>query len=129
MNEDTIKAILDEAREAADRATKAVTPTPMVVGMGNLFDDSIVPGTEEIVEEGVCGYAWVKISGRGKFAKYLKDQNMASKSCTGPGYIVWATALQEYRGQSYERNQAGAAAVAGVFNKHGIKAQMFSRLD
>jgi hypothetical protein len=116
LTEQNINDILKEARDEANKAGSEIIPEPMQVG-------------NTVVGEGVCGYAWVTISGRGKFAQTLKKRNMVRKSLTGPGYTLWSTVLFDYSGQSYERTKAAAGAIARVLNSHGIKAVPNSRID
>ena len=94
-----------------------------------MFDDSIKPGTRaEVVDDGVCGFAWINISGMGSFAKFTKENDYSSKSVY-KGRNIWATQLYNYNGQSYERKMKAVAAAVQVFNKYGIKAYAEGRLD
>ena len=101
-------------------------PTPMVVGMAaNLTGNEIVPGTREVINEGVCGFAWVNIKpATSSFAKWLKSKDLARKSYYG-GIDIWC---REFN-QSMERKEAWAEAFCEVLNEHGIKAYPMSRMD
>jgi len=120
--------IINEAKNEAIKASKRAIPTPMVVGLGSVFSNEIIPGTQETVSEGVCGFAWIKISGRGGFAKYVRDNQIGSKGVYG-GVQIWASALDDYIGQSMERKVAAMHAASKVFTNHGIKNTVYSRMD
>ena len=122
------RPIWEEARIAANKAGAEAKPTPMVVGMAVGFSNEIVPGTEEVVEDGVCGFAWINTPGTGSFAGFLKDNDYASKSVY-KGYDIWSSALYDYYGQSMERKEAAMRAAVEVFQKYGIKCYMSSRMD
>lgn len=126
-----------EAVTAAVAAGKAHKPTPMVVGQAvGLFGNAIVPGTEEVVEDGVCGFAWVKIKpARGPFIAWLKANNIGSSGVYGGWEISMGRfpsfgSLGETNfGQSMERKEAAGDAFAAVLKSHGIRAWMVSRID
>jgi len=121
--------IINEAKLAAETAVKNATPTAIVVGMAkDITGNEMVPGTEEVWDEGVCGFAWIKVSGRGGFAKYLKENQLGRKGVYG-GIEIWSSNLDGYRGQSLERKEASMNAVSEVLSKHGIKNTVYSRMD
>jgi len=75
-----------------------------------------------------CGFAWVWIeSGRGTFAKSLREAGEASKHYSGRGLHVHSPA--EYRGQCVDMHGAGAMAYANVLNQYGINARAQYRMD
>ncbi len=124
--------IYNEAVAAAVAAGKAHRPTPMVVGQAvGLFGNDIVPGTEEVVEGGVCGFAWVKIRpARGKFVTWLKKNNIGHRDDYAGGYSISMGRFPGADfGQSMERKEAAGAAFAEVLRNHGIEAYMTSRMD
>jgi len=108
--------ILEEAREAALKASIECIPEPMQM-MGS------------IVRDGVCGFAWVNIPGRGNFAKYAKEYLGASKNYGGKGFNIWYSEFYKGGTQSYERHLAACRAASEVLQKHGIKSQAAGRLD
>ena len=121
--------IIVEASDAAKFASTNANPTPMVVGLAtSIFSNDIVPGTEEVVNEGVCGFAWIKISGRGGFAKYVRENQLGGKGVYG-GVQIWASAFDGYNGQSLERKEASMRAASEILTKHGIKNSVHSRMD
>lgn len=122
-----VEKILQEAMDAGYAAGDACVPTPVKFGQAaSLFGNEMIPGTEEIVEDGVCGFAWINIKpARGKFVNYLKKIGMGRSDSYYGGYTVWVT---EY-GQSMERKEAYARAFAKVLQDYGMKAYGMSRMD
>lgn len=114
------------ASEAGDKAAKECMPTPMIVQQTvNMLDDTSPVVKQYHVPEGMCGFAWVNVRpGNCAFANWLKKKGLASKAYRG-GVEIWISAY----GQSYERKQACAYAMADVFEAAGIKAYGGSRLD
>lgn len=75
-----------------------------------------------------CGFAWVHItSGRGTFAKSLREAGEAHKHYSGRGLHVHSPA--EYSGQCVDMHEAGARAYANVLRQYGIDASAQSRMD
>jgi 2-hydroxy-3-keto-5-methylthiopentenyl-1-phosphate phosphatase len=108
--------ILKEAIEEGVKAVDALQVVPMVVVGG---------GKEYFVEVGVCGFAWVNVQpGNGSFAKWLKKHNLARSSSSG-GVNIWISSF----GQSLQKKETYADAMADTFNKYGIRAYSQSRLD
>ena len=109
-------------------AGNGCTPTPMVVGtpttpLGNDIDYS---KDTYYVSDGVCGFAWVNIKpARGKFVKYLKDNDIGRKDSYYGGYTIWVSGF----GQSLARKESYARAFANHLNKNGITAYSMSRID
>jgi len=109
--------IIGEAMREGEYSAMNCTPSPMRVSGG---------GAEYIVNEGVCGFAWINIKpGTSRFAKYLKAKEIARKDSYYGGVSIWV----HYFGQSYERKMAYARAFATVLQQHDIKAQAMGRLD
>ncbi len=124
----TSQEIYTEAHSAGIAAGNGCNPTPMIVGtpttpLGNDIDYS---KDTHYVSDGVCGFAWVNIKpARGKFVKYLKDNNIGRKDSYYGGYTVW---VREF-GQSLERKSAYARAFAKVLDDNGLRAYPMSRMD
>lgn len=103
--------IFAAAQEAGRAAHDAAAPAPMVVERHtNPFDDSSPVEKRWAVSEGVCGFAWVRITpGNSSFARWLVKEGHASKAYGGGIQVRVRTA-----GQSYERKMAYADAMADV---------------
>jgi hypothetical protein len=113
------KQIYDAAMAAGAAAAEAVTPRPMVVSGG-----SQQGAKAWYVSEGVCGFAWVIIKGNTAFGKWAKKEGLA--------HAAYPTGLQFWvgdYGQSMQRKEAHAYAMAKVLNVHGIAAYAGSRMD
>ena len=122
------KQIIKEASEAASNAVQEAKPRPIKVGLAKGMSNEIIPGTEEVWDEGVCGFAWIKISGRGGFAKYVRENGIGRKGVYG-GVEIWSSNINNYSGQSMERKEASMYAASKVLAKHGIKNTVYSRMD
>ena len=110
-----------EAWTAGVMAGLACRPTPMVVE----HHKSKALYVAEVVDDGMCGFAWVKVRpANGKMARWLKAQDKGSKAHDG-GWVVY---VHDF-GQSWERKASAARATAAVLVKHGIDAPYDSRMD
>lgn len=120
-------ALYAEAYNAGLEAGKAARPAAMLVGspsspFGNAIDAS---KPMYYVSEGACGFAWVNIRpGNSPFANWLKAKRLARPAYAG-GVEIWISAF----GQSVDRKDAMAQAMAKVFSDAGIKAYAGSRMD
>lgn len=109
-----------QAREAGLNAGRACTPSPMTVRYGRPGE----PTKTETIEDGACGFAWVRIPGTSAFAKWAKANKLAS-----PGYPRGLDFWISDHDQSVARKAAHARAFADVLIAHGIPAVADSRLD
>lgn len=125
-----MQMIYTEAFDEATRAFNGTTPVPMLVGQArSLFGNEMVPGTEEFVADGVCGFAWVKIKpARGPFIKFCKQNNIGSKDDYAGGWSI-NMGLINRASQSMQRKEAAGRAFAKVLQNYGINAWMESRMD
>jgi len=110
------EVLIGTAMREGEYAAMNCTPSPMrVVGMG----------TDYIVNDGVCGFAWINIKpGTSRFARYLKEKGIARKAYEG-GINIWVHQF----GQSYEKKMSYARAFASVLQREGIRAYASGRLD
>ena len=120
------EALYQKAHQAGLDAANKMTPTPMVVQQhADPFDDVSPVAKQWLVNDGVCGFAWVNVRpGNCSFALWLKKNMNAHKGYHG-GMELWISQF----GQSYERKYAYAAAFANIINQAGIKAYPGGRLD
>jgi hypothetical protein len=115
-----------KADAAGKEAVEKCVPTPMVVAQhANPLDDGSPVTRAWHVPQGVCGFAWVKITpGNCSFAIWAKKNLGARKDYYG-GVSVW---VSEY-GQSMELKEAYARGAAKILQEGGIKAYAGSRMD
>lgn len=122
------EAAYNKATAAGRAAGQAAVPAPMVVGTPTTpFGNDIDPNEKTYyVADGVCGFAWVKITpGNCAFANWLKKNKLARTAYQG-GVDIWISAF----GQSMQRKEACAAAMAKIFRDDlGVKAYAGSRMD
>ena len=121
----------------------------MIIGQAvGLFGNEIVSGTEELVADGCCGFAWVDIYPRKseankQFIKALKaedmvDENKDGRNSQNPNHIFDKISYlgpvhYEYWcihfGQSMQRKEAFCKAFVEVLERYGITAYVGSRMD
>ena len=78
---------------------------------------------------GNCGFAWIHISGRGKFAKFAKETLDASKSYPGSGLNIWYSKVYDSTSQDMSIHLVACEAAVKVLRENGIKCSVQSRLD
>lgn len=119
--------IYTEAHAAGCNAVAALQVRPMIVSEhANPLDDSSKVVRQYYVEDGACGFAWVKIRpARGKFVSWLKENKIGRSSCFEGGYDIW---ISDYN-QSLQKKETYASAFAKVLESKGIKAYSQSRMD
>lgn len=94
---ENFQAMYDAAHAAGDKAAINKIPTPMQV-------QGFMPESE-----GLCGFAWVNVKpGTSRFAKWLKEKNLARKDDYYGGVTIWVGAY----GQSVARKEAYVYAFA-----------------
>jgi hypothetical protein len=108
------------AQETGRKAGFACVPTPVSFGIAaDLTGNEMVPGSEVVDMEGVCGCAWVVVRpGRCKFANWLKRNKLGSYDSHRKGVLI---SPKDF-GQSLDRKRAWATAFAEVLNDAGINA-------
>ena len=114
--------IFNNALEAGREAFKACTPQAMVVTESDLRGNPI--GRSWVVNEGVCGFAEVRIKGNTSFGRRASKTKSFRKSYEG-GLYYWVSE----NSQSLERKEAFAHAMARYLTSMGIEAYSTSRLD
>jgi hypothetical protein len=118
-----------EAAEAKGFAAgDAAVPAPMIVGDSvSLFSDEIDYTKKTFfVSEGVCGFAWIKVTpGTSSFARWLVKTGKSRGKAYGGGVDIWVS----HYGQSMTRKEAFARAVTSVLREAGINAYAQSRMD
>ena len=120
--------IYADAHAQGVKAGNACTPTPMIVGTPTtpLGNDIDYEKDVHYVSDGPCGFAWINIKpARGKFVKFLKDNNIGRMDSYYGGYTVWVSGF----GQSLDRKTAYAQAFASVLKENGLTAYSMSRMD
>lgn len=127
--------INNEAIAAGLAALNVCVPTPMVVQQhSNPLNDNSPVVKSYFVEDGCCGFAWVKVLAKTpesrKFINGLKAAGLLgtntewSKSWD-TGYSFWV----RYGNQSITKKEAFANAFAEVLRANGISAYSDSRMD
>mgnify|MGYP001268878037 CR=1 FL=1 len=91
------------------------------IGLSNTIDES---KPVYVLNDGVCGFAWVSFKGNTPFGRYMKKVGQARKAYGG-GLQVWVGAF----GQSMTRKEAYASAYAATLRAAGIDAYSDSRMD
>ncbi len=117
--------LYDEALAAGKAAGQDCQPYPMNVYEAGIDGKPIQGGKTYHVPEGVCGFAWVKVSpGNCALANWLKKKGLARTAYNG-GVDIW---ISDYN-QSMDRKENHANAMAKVFRDAGFKAYAESRMD
>lgn len=109
---DIFEEIFEEAMKAGREAGTATKPVPMVVGHAIGFSSQIdYSKPTEFVEDGVCGFAWVKLKpANHPFVKWAIDTGRARKDSYEGGASI---SIRDYN-QSMQRKEAHARAMAAV---------------
>lgn len=127
MTKGAMARLYREAMAAGRAAAAKVVPVPMVVQQhANMADDnSPVVKTYECAG-GVCGFAWVEVRpANSRFANYLKRMKLGRYHEYERAVVIW---VSDY-GQSMQRKEAHAAAMAKVFRDAGLRSYSNSRMD
>ena len=121
------KNIFDGAWKAGEEAVAKLSIAPMVVSQhANPLDDNSAVVNAWVVPDGPCGFAWINVKpGTSAFAKWLKENDLASKDSYYGGVCIWI----DIYNQSILKKEAHAYAMANYFTKLGIKSYASSRMD
>ena len=111
------RAIHNEAVEAGELEVVALEVEPMIV-TGRGIDGM---RTSYYVEDGVCGFAKVVVSGTSAYGKWAKAHGLMYPK----GLSMWVSGYN----QSLQRKEAFAKGYTRVLVKHGIEAHYESRMD
>lgn len=120
--------IYDKAHRIGVEAVENAKIEPMIVGTPkDFFSSEFDPDKPQyFVEDGPCGFAEIVIKpGNGKFANWLKKNEIAERRSYGGGVSIWVSDF----GQSYQKKMAYARAVAEVFREYNLNAFPRGRLD
>ena len=111
--------IYNAADLAGSIAARNCLPTAMVVTQNGK--------PIEVVNDGVCGFAWVNIKpGNSGFAKFLKNNGYARKDDYYGGVTVWVSGYN----QSMQKKEAYAGAFARSLRDAGFdRAYSMPRMD
>ncbi len=108
-----------QADAAGRAAVQAAVVRPMIVTNERT-------GQQWYEEDGVCGFAWVKIRpARGAFVNWCKKNNIGRIDSFEGGYSIW---VSDYN-QSMQKKETYARAFAKVLQDNGVKAYGMSRMD
>ena len=111
--------LYQKAHEAGVAAVQAATVRPMIVTDNDR-------GKQWFIEDGVCGFAWVKIRpARGAFVNWCKKNKIGRVDSFEGGYMI---SVHDYN-QSMQKKEAYARGFAKVLGDNGIKAYSMSRMD
>ena len=125
-----LAALVNTAIAAAKEAFDGAKPVPIrVVQHSNpLNDNSPVIRDYGVIEDGVCGFAWVNVRpATSALARYLKDVGLARKSYYGG---IEVSMGRFFASQSLARNEAAADAFAKVLRQAGYdRVYSNSRMD
>jgi len=115
-----------KAKEAGMKAGENTQPTPMLLTEREQpFDRTSKVVQTWYVQEGPCGFAWITVRpGTTAFARWLKKHAHGHK-----GYYGGVEVFIDEHGQSIERKEAHAHALAAILREAGINATVGSRLD
>ena len=111
--------VWDEAYLLGMAAGQGATPVPMIVSDPNAYTPK-----EWLVADGVCGFAWVEMAGNSRFARWAVKKGIARKAY--PSGI--AINCRDF-GQSMQRKEMWAYAVANCLRTKGIEGHVCSRMD
>lgn len=118
--------IFHEAHLAGQVAAVAHAPRPMVVVQHrDAFDDNSEVVQQWQVNDGVCGFAWIRITPGTCSAARFGTKHCGFTKHYGGGVSKWVSEF----GQSYEKKMKYAEAYASVLNQYGIKSHAGGRLD
>jgi hypothetical protein len=130
-NTTSLDLTCEQLYSLADTTARAAVANMQVQAMtvrehANPLDDSSAVVRQYHVEDGICGFAWVKINpARGKFVNWLKKNKIGKTDAFEGGYMIW---ISDYN-QSMQKKEAYACVFSKVLSDNGIRAYAMSRMD
>jgi hypothetical protein len=115
------KLVWGELVTEGNKALLNCKPNPVAFYQADLVGNQI--GKADIVDEGNCGGAYIVLyDSRSEFVKWLKKyQSQEVQKNMGKGYTLSLSQMHAgYNGQSAERYEACAEAVATILKANGI---------
>lgn len=132
LSETEMETIIEQAHEAGAKASEKCVPVPMAVQESQFGEDFNPSKPYEIVEDGVCGFAWVSISpANSRFANFLKRKEIGRYSSYNKAVLISPLHGYNYT-QSMQRKEAYCRAFADVISHAKMKrvnVYVESRLD
>lgn len=125
-------SLMEAAMAAGAAKVAGAKVVPMVVQQhASPIDDSSPVVKKWFVEDGVCGFAWVKVKGVGKFANFLKqNKDKFPGLSVHKGYPGGLEISVHAYNQSLQKKEAYAQGMAEIFRGAGIvNAYAQSRMD
>lgn len=110
MRNDSFNKYINIWKEAREEAQKAVDKCDIKPNQFN------------------CGFSWIRISGRGNFAKYTKLLDLSQKHFK-KGRTIWYSKIYDGTSQDMDIHIVACNAFAEVLRKHNIKCSVELRLD
>ena len=120
-----MEKIWNELVVKGESALKNCKTTPVGFYSAGLMGERL--SETEIVEEGNCGGAYIVLTdSRSPFIKWLKENKASEVSKNmGKGYVLSLSEMHKgYTGQSAERYEACAEAVATILKENGIECRV-----
>ena len=119
--------LCEEADKAGKKAADEKQVVPMVVNQHeNMLDDSSPVKKSWLVDQGVCGFAWINVrDGRKPFSRFLKKFGYGRTDSYYGGITIW---VGDY-GQSLQLKEAYAYAFNSVLHEANIDSYASSRMD
>lgn len=118
------ESLMQRAYAAGKEAGAKCVPQPMGVVAADIFGNPLPGAKVEVVRDGVCGFAWVRLKGNTAFGRWAKANGYARA-----GYPSGLNISTKLMTQSMERNEAAARAMRDVLRDAGIDCWMESRID
>lgn len=127
MKPSECRALWNKALDAGCAAAEACKPVPMVVAEHvNPLNDNSPVKRAYYVPSGVCGFAGVRVKpANSKFGNWMKKNGIGRIDSYAGGIYFPIHSF----GQSLEKKEACAYAMANVLSEAGIRAYGESRMD